>query len=40
MSIPDLPGIGNELSDYALKTADIETVSTTKSFKMEKTDNN
>ena len=40
MTIPDLPGIGNELSDYALKTADIETVSTTRAFKMEKTDNN
>jgi len=25
-SVPDLPGIGNELSDYALKTAEIERV--------------
>ena len=25
-SIPELPGIGNELSDYALSRADIETV--------------
>ena len=36
MTIPDLPGIGNELSEYALNTADIVTVCTEKSFKMEK----
>jgi L-alanine-DL-glutamate epimerase-like enolase superfamily enzyme len=35
MSIPDIPGIGNELSEYALKTATIETVSTAKVFKMK-----
>ena len=31
ISIPELPGIGNELSDYALKTAKVETVSGSKS---------
>jgi L-alanine-DL-glutamate epimerase-like enolase superfamily enzyme len=36
MTIPELPGIGNELSEYALETADIVTVSTTRAFKMEK----
>ena len=35
MTIPDVPGIGNELSDYALETATIETVSTAKVFKMK-----
>jgi galactonate dehydratase len=34
MTIPELPGIGNELSEYALETAVIETVTTEKSFKM------
>jgi galactonate dehydratase len=29
MSVPELPGIGNELSEYALKTADIVTVTET-----------
>jgi L-alanine-DL-glutamate epimerase-like enolase superfamily enzyme len=28
MSVPELPGIGNELSEYALKTAEIVTIST------------
>jgi galactonate dehydratase len=36
MAIPELPGIGNELSEYALETADTVTVSTAKAFKMEK----
>jgi galactonate dehydratase len=36
MTIPELPGIGNELSEYALKTAETVTVSTAKAFKMEK----
>jgi L-alanine-DL-glutamate epimerase-like enolase superfamily enzyme len=36
MTIPELPGIGNELSESALKTADKVTVSTAKVFKMEK----
>lgn len=36
MPIPEIPGIGNELSEYALKTADVVTVSTGKSFKMVK----
>ena len=36
MTIPELPGIGNELSEYALKTADMVTVSDSKVFKMEK----
>ncbi len=31
ISVPELPGIGNELSDYALETAKIETVSNSKS---------
>jgi galactonate dehydratase len=39
MTIPELPGIGNELSEYALKTADTVTVSTGKEFKMEKSGN-
>jgi L-alanine-DL-glutamate epimerase-like enolase superfamily enzyme len=38
MTIPELPGIGNELSEYALETADIVTVSTEKSFKMVKSE--
>jgi L-alanine-DL-glutamate epimerase-like enolase superfamily enzyme len=36
IGIPELPGIGNELSEYALETADTLTVSTAKAFKMEK----
>ena len=36
MAVPELPGIGNELSEYALETADKVTVSTAKAFKMEK----
>ena len=40
MTIPELPGIGNELSEYALKTAGMVTVSTAKVFKMEKSGNN
>ena len=36
MMIPELPGIGNELSEYALRTADNITVSSAKAFKMEK----
>ena len=36
MSVPELAGIGNELSEYALKTADVVTVSTAKAFKMTK----
>jgi galactonate dehydratase len=39
MTIPDLPGIGNELSEYALETADVETVSTARIFEMEKSGN-
>ena len=35
-NIPELPGIGNELSEYALNTADKLTVSTAKAFKIEK----
>jgi galactonate dehydratase len=35
-SVPELPGIGNELSDYALDTADKITVSAPKAFKIEK----
>jgi L-alanine-DL-glutamate epimerase-like enolase superfamily enzyme len=31
ITVPELPGIGNELSDYALETAKIETVSSSKS---------
>jgi galactonate dehydratase len=31
ISVPEIPGIGNELSDYALKTARVETVSGSKS---------
>lgn len=30
MGVPEIPGIGNELSDYALETADIVTVSSGK----------
>jgi L-alanine-DL-glutamate epimerase-like enolase superfamily enzyme len=40
MTIPELPGIGNELSEYALKTAEKVTVSTARVFKMEKSGNN
>jgi len=40
MTVPGLPGIGNELSEYALKTADIVTISTARAFKMEKSGNN
>lgn len=36
MTAPELPGIGNELSEYALETADIVTVSAAKAFKMTK----
>ena len=36
MSVPELAGIGNELSEYALETADVVTVSTAKAFKMTK----
>ena len=36
MTVPELPGIGNELSEYALETADIISVSEEKPFKMEK----
>ena len=36
MTIPELPGIGNELSEYALETADIVNVSSSRAFKMEK----
>jgi galactonate dehydratase len=39
MTVPELPGIGNELSEYALETADRVTVSTAKAFKMEKSGN-
>ena len=33
ISVPELPGIGNELSEYALKTADKITVSTFKDWR-------
>jgi L-alanine-DL-glutamate epimerase-like enolase superfamily enzyme len=36
IGVPELPGIGNELSEYALETADTVTVSKAKAFKMEK----
>jgi galactonate dehydratase len=36
MAVPELPGIGNELSEYALETAEIVTVSEAKAFKMTK----
>jgi galactonate dehydratase len=36
MTVPELPGIGNELSEYALRTAEKVTVSRAKAFKMEK----
>jgi galactonate dehydratase len=36
ITVPELPGIGNELSEYALGTADTITVSKPKAFKMEK----
>jgi L-alanine-DL-glutamate epimerase-like enolase superfamily enzyme len=38
MIIPELPGIGNEPSEYALETAEIVTVSTEKTFKMQKSE--
>ena len=38
MTIPDMPGIGNELSEYALETADVVTVSTQKTFTMKKSE--
>ncbi len=38
MTIPELPGIGNEPSEYALETAEIVTVSTEKTFKMQKSE--
>lgn len=36
IGVPELPGIGNELSEYALETADTVTVSKPRAFKMEK----
>jgi galactonate dehydratase len=36
IGVPEIPGIGNELSEYALETADTVTVSKPKAFKMEK----
>jgi galactonate dehydratase len=36
IGVPELPGIGNELSEYALESADTVTVSKAKAFKMEK----
>jgi L-alanine-DL-glutamate epimerase-like enolase superfamily enzyme len=38
MTIPELPGIGNELSELALETAEVVTVTTEKTFKMRKSD--
>jgi hypothetical protein len=38
MTVPEIPGIGNELSEYALETARMTTVSTEKAFIMEKTE--
>lgn len=36
MSIPELPGIGNELSEVALEKAEIVTVTDEKTFAMKK----
>jgi len=36
LTLIEAPGIGNELSAYALETADIVTASTAKAFKMAK----
>jgi hypothetical protein len=36
INTPELPGIDNELSEYALKTANMVAILTSKLFKMEK----